>query len=137
MLGRILLVLALFVVNAAAEFRQVQEIRLKKDAVEKIMVVEEESEALLAFRWTLYQNGGLVIHRLYDGFNAQYVLKLNHNNQSFRVDIDTSGASPKTFTYVVIKFKAFDFEKGEAVFDLLLRDEAEKVRLEYLNRTAE
>ena len=137
MLGRILLVLALLVVNAAAQFREVQEIRLKKDAVEKIMVVQEETEALLAFRWTLYQNGGLVIHRLYDGFNAQYVLKLNHNNQSFRVDIDKRGIRPKTFTYIVIKFKAFDFEKGEAVFELLLRDEAKKVRLDYLNRTVE
>ena len=61
---------------------------------------------------------------------------LPHNTR-MRPSDNTSGASPKTFTYIVIKFKAFDFEKGEAVFELLLRDEAEKVRLEYLNQTDE
>ena len=132
---RYLLLLTLLLLGAArAEFRQVEELRLKKDAVEKIMVVSETSRRLLTFRWTLYQNGGLVVHRSYDGFNAQNVLKLNHDNQSVRIDIDRRGNAPKTFTYIVIKFKAFDFETEEALFELLLRDEAEKVVLEYLKK---
>ncbi|MDX1296419.1 MAG: hypothetical protein R3302_09125, partial [Sulfurimonadaceae bacterium] len=119
MLGRLFLVLALLFGSAAANFRETKELRLKKDQIEKIMVVTEDEEYLMTFRWTLYHNGGLVVHRSYDGFNSQNVLKLNHNNQSVRIDIDTRSKSPKLFTYVVIKFKAFDFEKGEAVLELL------------------
>ena len=134
---RLLLAAFLLCGVAEANFRFSEELRLKKDAVEKIMVVREASRHLLTLRWTLYKNGGLVVHRSYDGFNTQNVLKLNHNNQSIRIDVDRSGGAPKTFTYIVIKFKAFDFETEEAVFELLLRDEAEKVVLEHLSRPQE
>lgn len=119
---------------AQAEFRHMQELRLKKDEVEKVMVYREASQHLLTWRWTLYKNGGLVVHRSYDGFNAQHVLRLNHNNQSVRIDIDTRGNKPKEFSYIVIKFKAFDFTTDEALFELWLRDDAERVDLKYLNR---
>lgn len=133
---RVFLLAGLFFAAVSANFRETRELHLKKDDVEKVMVVRGASEHLLTFRWTLFHNGALVVHRSYDGFNAQNVLKLNHVNQSVRVDIDTSASSPKHFSYVVIKFKAFDFEKHEAVFDILLRDEAEKVRLDYLSPAA-
>lgn len=136
--GRLLLLAAVLGSSLLhAGFRQIQELRLKKDEVEKIMVVREASEHLLTWRWTLYQNGGLVVHRSYDGFNAQHVLKLNHVNQSVRIDIDTRGKRPKAFSYVVIKFKSFDFATGEALFDLMLSDEAERVRLDFLNAGAQ
>jgi len=131
---RILLVALLVVGSASAAFRQSSEIRLKKDAIEKILVKRDGSQHLLQFRWTLYQNGGLVLLRAYDGFNAQNVLRLNHKNQSVRVEIDMRGSDPKAFTYIVIKFKAFEASRQEAVFDLLLRDDAERVELKYLER---
>lgn len=133
MYGRLFLLVLLLWGMARADYRHVRELRLKKDEVEKVMIIKEGSERLLTFRWTLYHNGGLVIHRSFDGFNSQNVLRLNHTNQSIRIEVDMSGRSPKAFSFIVIKFKAFDFERREAVFDLMLRDDDEKVLLEYLD----
>lgn len=133
MMVRMLCMALLLTVAAHAAFRHSKEIRLKKDEIRKIMVQRVGASHLLTFRWTLYKNGGLVVHRSYDGFNAQNVLKLNHKNQSFRIEIDMRGSDPRTFTYILVKFKAFNFESDEAVFDLLLRDDAERVDLKYLN----
>jgi hypothetical protein len=130
---RLVLVILLLLGSAEAAFRHSKEIRLKKDAVEQVQILREGVQNLLEFRWTLYTNGNLVLHRVYDGFNAQNVLRLNHTNQSVRIDIDTRGADPRGFSYLVLKFKSFDFAAGEAVFDLLLRDTNERVELNYLN----
>ena len=137
MFVRMVLVLLLLIGSAEAAFRHTKEIRLKKDETEKILLKHQDGAYVFEFRWTLYINGGLVIHRSYDGFNNQHILKLNHNNQSFRQPIDMSGKSPKDYAYIVVRFKSFDFEKREAVFDLLLRDDAEKVEMKYLNETDE
>lgn len=137
MAWRILMATLLLFGSAEAAFRHMKEVRLKKDVPEKILVKGEDAEHLLAFRWTLYENGDLVMHRSYDGFRTQHVLRLNHQNQSLRVAIDSRGVDPRAFTYIVIKFKAFDPARREAVFDLLLKDDAEKVELKYLKRVQE
>jgi hypothetical protein len=134
MVRRIFLVTALLFGSAEGAFRHTKEVRLKKDVTQKVLVKREDTEQLLTFRWTLYENGDLVMHRSYDGFNAQNVLRMNHKNQSVRVAIERRGADPRAFTYIVIKFKAFDAARSEAVFELLLKDDAEKAELKYLKR---
>lgn len=137
MTGRILLMVLFLFGSAEAAFRHTKEIRLKKDEVQKMQVLTRGVTYPLEFRWTLYKNGGLVLHRNYDRFNFQNVLRLNHRNQSIRIEIDMSGGDPRQFTYIVLKFKTFDFSAQEAVFDLLLRDEGDKVILNYLNNTTD
>ncbi|MDD3061149.1 MAG: hypothetical protein PHW94_09455, partial [Sulfurimonas sp.] len=94
----------------ANDFREVKEITLKKDEQTKILVKYGTFEKLFKFRWTLYTNEGLVIHRSYDRKVAQNVLYLNHKNQSFRVELKARGADNYNVPYVLVKFKEFKYE---------------------------
>ena len=94
-----------------ADWRETREIRLKKDVTQKIMVITEGNRRLLTFRWTLYQNKGLVIHRSFDGFVAQNVLALNHNNQSFRVEFSSKAQRHASFVYMLSNSKPLILRK--------------------------
>ncbi|MDD2789092.1 MAG: hypothetical protein PHU40_00325 [Sulfurimonas sp.] len=118
----------------ANDFREVKEIALKKDEQTKILVKYGTIEKLFKFRWTLYANGGLVIHRSYDRKVAQNVLYLNHKNQSFRVELKGRGADGYNVPYVLVKFKEFKHETKEAIFELLLSDEKLQIELKYLDK---
>jgi hypothetical protein len=119
---------------SANDFREVKQISLKKDELIKILVKYGEIEKLFKFRWTLYVNEGLVIHRSYDKIVGQNVLKMNHKNQSFRVELKSRGAANYNVPYILVKFKEFKYDTKEAVFDLLLSDEKLQVELKYLNK---
>ena len=118
----------------AVDFREVKKISLKKDETKKFLVKYGSRERLFTFRWTLYVNGGLVVFRSYDKRVAQNILYLNHTNQSFRVELKTRGGDNYLVPYLLVKFKKFDFEKNEAMFDLLLSDVKMQVSLEDLSK---
>ena len=117
----------------ANEFRDIKTISLKKDEIKKLIVKCDGFEKLFKFRWTLYANGGLVIFRSYDKIVAQNILYLRHKNQSFRVELKPRGTDFYNVPYLLVKFKEFNSEKKEAVFELFLSDEKEQIRLKYLN----
>lgn len=118
----------------AGEFRDIKEISLKKDEQKKILVKYDLNERLFKFRWTLYKNGGLVIHRSYDKEVAQNILYLRHKNQSFRLELKSRGADFYNVPYVLVKFKEFDYEKKEAKFKLMLSDEKMQIELHDLKK---
>ena len=117
----------------ADEFRSVEDISLKKDEVKKILVKYGSVSKLFKFKWTLYKNDGLIIHRSYDRVVAQNILYLNYTNQSFRVVLKPKGTDIYKTPYLLVQFKKFDFEKNEAVFKLLLSDKSMSVNLKHLN----
>ncbi|MBU1928106.1 hypothetical protein KKG77_03810 [bacterium] len=117
----------------ANDFREVKQISLKKDELTKILVKYGQTEKLFKFRWTLYVNKGLVIHRSYDRIVGQNILNLNHKNQSFRVELKPRGSDNYNVPYILVKFKEFKYDTKEAVFDLLLSDEKLQIELKYLN----
>lgn len=119
---------------SANDFREVKQISLKKDEQTKILVKYGQIEKLFKFRWTLYVNKGLVIHRSYDRIIGQNVLSLNHKNQSFRLELKSRGADNYNVPYILVKFKEFKFDTKEAVFDLMLSDEKMQIELKYLNK---
>ncbi|WP_324172775.1 hypothetical protein [Sulfurimonas sp.] len=125
------LVLSVSVVHAD-EFRDIVSVSLKKDEVKKILVKYGSVSKLLKFRWTLYKNDGLIIHRSYDRVIAQNILYLRYKNESFRVVLKPKGADYYKVPYLLVQFKKFDFEKDEAIFDLLLSDKSMSVNLKYL-----
>jgi len=118
---------------AHAGWRATKEIRLKKDELEKVMINSEGSQRLLTFRWTLYQNERLVVFRTFDGIVAQHILAKNHHNQSFRIKLASTVPKSLKIPFILIKFKVFDHEKNEALFELMLRDDDEMFVLKYLN----
>jgi hypothetical protein len=132
LLARLFLVLLLTSVMANAQWRQTREIRLVKDQTEQIMVNSEGMQKLLTFRWTLYTNERLVLFRTYDGIPTQHILRPNHHNQSIRTELEAVMPKSMRMPYVLIKFKSFDHEKNEAVFELLLQDKEELYTLKFL-----
>jgi len=109
-----------------------KEISLKKDEQKKILVKYDSREKLFKFSWTLYINGGLVMHRSYDKIVAQNVLYLNGKNQSFKLELVTRGANYYEPPYVLVKFKEFNAQKNEAVFQLFLHDKNNEIKWKFL-----
>ncbi|WP_297433461.1 hypothetical protein [Sulfurimonas sp.] len=109
-----------------------KEISLKKDEQKKILVKYDSREKLFKFSWTLYINGGLVMHRSYDKIVAQNILYLNGKNQSFKLELVTRGANYYEPPYVLVKFKEFNAQKNEAVFQLFLHDKNSEIKWKFL-----
>ena len=107
-------------------------ISLKKDEQKKILVKYDDITKLFKFRWTLYKNGGLVIHRSYDRIVAQNILYLRHKNQSFRLELKPRGANFYNVSYTLVKFKEFNYETNEAIFELFLSDRSMDISLKHL-----
>jgi hypothetical protein len=65
----------------AVDFREKRVITLKKDEQKKILVKYDSFEKIFKFRWTLYQNEGLVVFRSYDTIVAQkyFVFKVQES----------------------------------------------------------
>jgi len=118
----------------ASDYREIEEIVLKKDEQKKILVKYADKEKLFKFRWTLYKNGGLVVFRSYDRIVAQHVLYLRHKNQSFRIELMPKGANYNNSAYLLVKFKEFKEESKEAVFEIFLFDSKGQVLLEDLKK---
>ncbi len=93
----------------ARELENFKEISLKKDEQKKILVKYDSNERLFKFRWTLYKNGGLVIHRSYDKEVAQNILYMRDKNQSFRLELKPRGADFYNVAYILVSFKEFDY----------------------------
>ena len=132
-LSRILLVLLFFSSAVFANnYVYTKEISLKKDEQKKILVKYDSREKLFKFSWTLYINGGLVMHRSYDKIVAQNILYLNGKNQSFKLELVTRGANYYEPPYVLVKFKEFNAHKNEAVFQLFLHDKNSEIKWKFL-----
>ena len=119
----------------ASDLVVIKKISLEKDEKKNILVEYGSKKKLFSFRWTLFVNGGLVIHRSYDTIVSQNILYLNYQNQSFRVELKPSGADVFNVPYFLVKFKKFDFKKKEAEFDLFLSDDKNQVQLKYLKNS--
>jgi len=129
-----LLLAVLFSATFAKDFKYIKKITLKKDEQKKILVKYDTYKKLFKFRWTLYKNSGLIIHRNYDSIVAQNILYLRHQNQSFRLELKPRGADAYNVPYILVKFKKFDFKKHEALFELFLSDDKDQIELEYLKK---
>ncbi len=116
----------------ADQFLDVKVIKLKKDEQKKILVKYDDKEKLFKFRWTLYKNGGLVILRSYDKIVSQNILYLRNKNRSFRLYLKPKGARFYNVPYFLVKFKEFNSETEEAVFELFLSDKNLQISLKYL-----
>jgi len=130
--------LSLFLSNSAlyaSDLILIKKISLKKDETKNILVKYGSKKKLFTFRWTLFSNGGLVIHRSYDTIVSQNILYLRYQNQSFRVELKPRGADMFNVPYLLLKFKKFDATKKKAVFDLFLSDDKNQVSLEYLKNS--
>ncbi len=117
---------------SANNFSEPKVIKLKKDEQKKILVKYNQKEKLFKFRWTLFANSALVVFRSYDKIVAQNVLYLREKNKSFKFYLTPNNRSFADGPYVLVRFKEFDAQAGEAVFELLLSDKKSQISLEDL-----
>ena len=136
-MAKIFLIFFLLTFSLSAELIKTAEIRLKKDQQEKILVSGDGFRKLLVMRWTLYVNSGLVYLQTFNKEVSHHVLYLERRNHSVRIELMSRSAIYGAVPYLLVIFKAFDFEKNEAVFNLYLSDKEEKVSLKYLSREEE
>jgi len=124
--------LTLSIISSVAytlDFKQTEIIRLKKDEQKKFLVKYQEFIKLFELRWTLYKNGGLIIHRSYDKIISQNILYKRYKNNSFRLKLKSSKSSNRNEAYLLVKFEEFDFKTDEAVLKLFLYDNEGDVSL--------
>ncbi len=129
--------LALFLVLTqlslgAQTFRDVKSFTLKKDEQKRFLIKYGAYERLFKMRWTLYTDEVLIVLDSYDRNVAQHTLSLKDRNSSFRIFLRARGEEEIDMTYILIRFKKFDFEKYEAAFELLLADKKEQIELKEL-----
>ena len=127
-----LLLCILLHVSFAEGWRETKSVSLKKDFLERVLVKSDGSRRLLEFRWTLYANDNLVVLRNFDDIVHQHILKLNHKNQSFRIELLPHTAYKVKVPYILVKFTEFDYKKNESKFDIFLQDDEEEIILQYL-----
>jgi hypothetical protein len=116
----------------ANEYRDIKIIKLKKDEYKKILVKYDNHQKVFKFRWTLFSNQNLVVLHSYDRIVSHKMLSLRYKANSYRVELKTRGADFYNVPYILVKFKEFDYEKREAVFELFLSDKKSQVSLKYL-----
>ena len=109
-----------------------KEFSLQKDEQKKILVKYAGREKLFKFRWTLYINDGLVIHRSYDKVVGQNILYAQSRNQSFKQELVSRGGAYYDVPYVLVKFKEFDAKKNKAKFQIFLFDRNNEVEWKFL-----
>lgn len=106
---------ALLVNIANAEF--IEEFILKKDEVKIINLFVENSRKILAFRWTLYKDRGLVMHLTYDRNPHQFHLyKESHALNAFKLPLTHTRSTKAQNPHILIYFIDFDDYKKEAKF---------------------
>lgn len=121
-------------VTYALDFKQTKIIKLKKDEQKKILVKYDNFIKLFELRWTLYKNGGLIVHRSYDKIISQNILYKRYKNNSFRLELKSPGSSKRyQIPYILVKFEEFDYKTDEAVLKLFLYDDTGYVSLKDIN----
>ncbi len=118
----------------ANDFRSVKNISLVKDEFVQIYISYGKQKKLFKLRWTLFANGGLVIHKSYAKIVSQNILYLNHTNQSIRQELKPKGTSYYNVPYLLIKFKEFDNQTLKAKFEIYLSDENVQINMHYLKK---
>ncbi len=107
---------------------------LKKDQIQHVQIHAKHRTFLLDFRWTLYVNGGLVMHVHYDGHAYQPLLYKDFRREAFRIDLFSKSdgmSSPKVeMPHALLMFKAYDPGKKVAYLDMKIKSD-ERVEVLY------
>ncbi len=132
---KIILILSVFFsMGIALDYKQTKRIELAKDEEKKILVNYDGFSKLFKFRWTLFKNGGLVIHRSYDNVISQNILYTRHKNNFIKLKLKSRGAGNYDVPNLLIKFKEFNYQTNKAVIELFLYDRDGIISLEYLDK---
>ena len=100
---------------------------LKKDQTQHLDIHAAHKDHKLAFGWTLYAGGGLVMHVTYDGRAFEPMLYQDFRRNTFRIDLfakpnDASAMQYET-PHALLIFTAFDDARKEAWLDVKIKSD--------------
>ena len=108
---------------------------LKKDQFGKIKVIKraDSSVRILALRWTLYQNGRLVVLANYDGFPTQYIIQKEYKRNSIKITLRDDYAEGSKRAYLILAFKDFNDKNMTALIKAFVTDPQKSLEIEFID----
>lgn len=128
---------------AQIEYEYEHKFMLKKDEVGLVLINHKEvtkkptaenpnNEYLLKLRWTLFTNNMLTLLVNYRGYPTQYVLEQKYPLESIVIPLLPDGDNKMVArTYVRVVFNDFDQRNKEAILDIFIEDNQQRIEVEF------
>ena len=128
---------------AQIEYEYEHKFVLKKDEVGLVLINHKEvtkkptadnpnNEYLLKLRWTLFTNNMLTLLVNYRGYPTQYVLEQKYPLESIVIPLLPDGENKiLSKTYARIVFSEFDKRNKEAILDIFIEDNQQRLEVEF------
>lgn len=137
------LFLSSYAFSAPIEYEYEHKFFLKKDELGLVLVNHKEvtrkptaenpnNEYLLKLRWTLFTNNMLTLLVNYRGYPTQYVLEKKYPLESIIIPLLPDGDNKMIAkTYARIVFNDFDQRNKEAILDIFIEDNQQRIEVEF------
>ncbi|WNY99042.1 hypothetical protein SUSP_001460 [Sulfurospirillum sp. 'SP'] len=128
---------------AQIEYEYEHKFVLKKDEVGLVLINHKEvtkkptadnpnNEYLLKLCWTLFTNNMLTLLVNYRGYPTQYVLEQKYPLESIVIPLLPDGENKiLSKTYARIVFTEFDKRNKEAILDIFIEDNQQRLEVEF------
>lgn len=128
---------------AQIEYEYEHKFVLKKDEVGLVLINHKEvtkkptadnpnNEYLLKLRWTLFTNNMLTLLVNYRGYPTQYILEQKYPLESIVIPLLPDGENKiLSKTYARIVFTEFDKRNKEAILDIFIEDNQQRLEVEF------
>ncbi|WP_263832979.1 hypothetical protein [Sulfurospirillum oryzae] len=103
-----------------------------KEVTKKPTAENPNNEYLLKLRWTLFTNNMLTLLVNYRGYPTQYILEKKYPLQRVMIPLLPDGENKmNSRTYLFIVFNDFDQRNKEAILDIFIEDNLQRVEVEF------
>lgn len=128
---------------AQIEYEFQHQFVLKKDEVGLVLINRKEvtkkptadnpnNEYILRLRWTLFTNNMLTLLVNYRGYPTQYVLEKKYPLQSIVIPLLPDGENKMVAqTFAKIVFNDFNQSNREAILDIFIEDNQQRIEVEF------
>ncbi len=132
---KLLIVLFLPVLLLAFKWEYRHNFILKKDEIGQINVIKrvDSTVRVLKFRWTLYQNGRLVVLAKYDGFPTQYIIQKEYKRNSIKITLRDDYTEGSKRCYLILSFKTFNDSKKTALIGAFVTDPQKRIEIQFID----
>lgn len=104
----------------------------RKEVTKKPTAENPNNEYLLKLRWTLFTNNMLTLLVNYRGYPTQYVLEKKYPLESVVIPLLPDGQNKMiSQTYAKIVFTDFDQRNKEAILDIFIEDNQQRIEVEF------
>ena len=132
---KLFVLLFLPLVLVAFKWEYTHDFILKKDEVGQINVIKRKDSTVrvLLLRWTLYQNGRLVVLAKYDGFPTQYIIQKEYKRNSIKITLRDDYNVGSKRCYLILTFKTFDDAKKRALIRASITDPQKRIEIKFVD----